>query len=65
MVHKVDLNKLITNAVSKQATSTLWQVIEDIPLKRSAPLNVGDFLLAVGGRDDRYKPKPFHPLLPA
>ena len=55
-VHKVDLNELITKAVSKQATPTLWQVISDTPLKRSAPLNVGGSLLAVGGCDDRYNP---------
>ena len=52
VVHKVDLNELITKASSKQATLTLWQSIEDTPLKRSAPLNVGGSLLAVGGRDD-------------
>ena len=56
VVHKVDLNELITKAVSKQATPTLWQVISDTPLKHSAPLNVGGSLLAVGGRDDRYIP---------
>ena len=56
MVHKVDLNELITKAVSKQATPTLWQVISDTPLKFSAPLNVGGSLLAVGGWDDRYNP---------
>ena len=51
VVHKVDLNELITKAVSKQATPTLWQVISDTPLKYSAPLNVGGSLLAVGGND--------------
>ena len=50
VVHKVDLNELITKAVSKQATPTLWQVISDSPLERSTPLNVGGSLLAVGGR---------------
>ena len=52
VVHKVDLNELITKAVSKQATPTLWQSIEDTPLKFSAPLSVGGSLLAVGGYDD-------------
>ena len=52
VVHKVDLNELITKAVSNQATPTLWQSIEDTPLKHSAPLNVGGSLLAVGGCDD-------------
>ena len=56
VVHKVDLNKLITKAVSKQAMPTLWQVIENTPLKRSAPLNIGGSLLAVGGRDDYRNP---------
>ena len=56
VVHKVDLNELITKAVSKQATPTLWQSIEDTPLKQSAPLNVGGSLLAVGGRNDRFSP---------
>ena len=56
VVHKVDLNELITKAVSKQATPTLWQSIEDTPFKYSAPLNVGGSLLAVGGLDDRYIP---------
>ena len=51
MVHKVDLNELITRAVSKQATPTLWQMLSDTPLKLSAPLNVGGSLLAVGGLD--------------
>ena len=52
VVHKVDLNELITKAVSKQATPTLWQVTSDTPLEYSAPLNVGGSLLAVGGWDD-------------
>ena len=56
VAHKVDLTELITKGVSKQATPTLWQVISDTPLKRSAPLNVGSSLLAVGGRDDRNNP---------
>ena len=56
MVRKVDLNELITKAVSKQATPTIWQVISDTPLNRSAPLNVGGSLLAVGGLNDHYNP---------
>ena len=52
VVHKVNLNKLITKAVSKQTTPTLWQSIENTPLLRSTPLNVGGSLLAVGGSDD-------------
>ena len=52
VVHKVDLNQLITKAVSKQTTPTLWQSIEDTPLLSSTPLNVGGSLLAVGGYDD-------------
>ena len=56
VVHKVDLNELITKAVSKQATPTLWQVISDTPLNRSAPLNVGGSLLAVGGCNDYLNP---------
>ena len=54
VVHKVDLNELIAKAVSncKPATPTLWQGIEDTLLKRSAPLNVGGSLLAVGGWND-------------
>ena len=56
VVHKVDLNELITKAVSKQTTPTLWQSIEDTPLMLSAPLNVGGYLLAVGGWDDCLKP---------
>ena len=56
VVHKVDLNELITKAVSKQATPTLWQGISDSPLDRSTPLNVGSSLLAVGGRDDHGNP---------
>ena len=55
-VHKVNLNELITKAVSKQTTPTLWQSIGDTSLKRSTPLNVGGSLLAVGGSDDRFSP---------
>ena len=58
-VHKVDLNELITRAVSEQTTHTLWQVIEDTPLDRSAPLNVGGSLLAIGGCDDHHSPSSF------
>ena len=56
VVHMVDLNELITKAVFKEAIPTLWQVISDTPLKRSAPLNVRGSLLAVGGRDGHLKP---------
>ena len=56
VVHKIDLNELITKAVSKQATPTLWQSIEDTPLKHSAPLNVGGSLLAVSGWDGPFIP---------
>ena len=58
VVHKVDcdLNELVTKALSKQATPTLWQTTEDIPHYDSAPLNVRGSLLAVGGRDDRLNP---------
>ena len=58
VVHKFDLNELITSTVSKQATPTFCQVIEDTPLKCSAPLNVGGSLLAVGGYDGYLVPKP-------
>ena len=56
IVHKVDLNELVTKALSKQATPTLWQTTKDTPHYYSAPLNVGGSLLAVGGRDDRLNP---------
>ena len=56
MVHMVDLNELIINAVSKQATRTLWRVISDTPLRYSAYLNVGGSLLVVGGYDDGINP---------
>ena len=56
VVHKVDLNKLITKALSKQATPTLWQTIEDVPHYYSTPLSVRGSLLAVGGRYDRTNP---------
>ena len=47
VVHKVDLNELITKAVSKQTTPTLWQSIENTLLKLSTPLIVGGSLLAL------------------
>ena len=56
MVRKVDLNEVITKAVSKQATPTIWQMISDTPLEFSTPLNVGGSLLAVGGHDDHLIP---------
>ena len=52
VVHKVDLNELITKAVSNQAVSTLWQAIEDVPLKFSAPLSFMGSLLAICGKND-------------
>ncbi len=52
-VHHVDLNELIAKALSNLDTPTLWQTIEDTPLKFSAPLSIGRSLLAVGGWDDR------------
>ena len=59
VVHKVDLNELITKAVSRQATTILWQSIEDTPFKRSSPVNVGGSLLAAGGWDDLCNPSSF------
>ena len=58
VVHKVDLNDLITKAISGQAKPIHWQEIEDTPLFRSAPLSVGGSLLAVGGTvsDVHYNP---------
>ena len=56
VVHKVDLNELVTKALSKLATPTLWQTIEDTPHYYSAALNVGGSLLAVGGQDDGDNP---------
>ncbi len=55
-VHHVDLNELIAKALSNLDTPTLWQTIEDTPLKRSAPLSIGRSLLAVGEWDDRGYP---------
>ncbi len=51
-VHHVDLNELIAKALSNLDTPTLWQTLQEVPLVRSAPLNIGRSLLAVGGRDD-------------
>ena len=56
LVHKVGLNELVTKAISKQATPTLWQSMEDTLFNFSAPLNVGGYLFTVGGRDDHYNP---------
>ncbi len=52
-VYHVDLNELIAKALSNLDTPTLWQTIEDTPLKLSAPLSIGRSLLAVGGMDYR------------
>ena len=57
-VYKVNLNELITKAVSKQATPTLWQTIQNIPLRNSTPLHVGRCLLAVGGNAGDLLDKP-------
>ena len=56
VVHIAELNELIAKAVSKQVSPILWQVIEDTPLRYSAPLSIGGSLLAIGGRDDRSNP---------
>ncbi len=48
-VHHVDLDELIAKAVSNLDTPTLWQTIEDTPLRLSAPLCIGTSLLAIGG----------------
>ena len=56
-VYKVDLHTLITSAILfKQTTLIHLQMIEDTPLKDSAPLNVRGSLLVVGGRDDCVNP---------
>ena len=52
----VDLNELIAKALLNQDTPTLWQTIEDTPLKHSAPFSIGSSLFAVGGRDDSFNP---------
>ncbi len=55
-VHHVDLNELIAKALSNLDTPTLWQTLQEIPLKLSAPLSIGRSLLAVGGRDGKGNP---------
>ncbi len=55
-VHHVDLDELIAKALPNLDTPTLWQTIENTPLKWSAPLSIGRSLLAVGGRDDKINP---------
>ena len=52
-VHHVDLNELIAKALSNLDTPTLWQTLQEVPLKFSAPLSIGRSLLAVGGWGDR------------
>ncbi|XP_064407331.1 serine/threonine-protein kinase pakG-like isoform X1 [Halichondria panicea] len=55
-VHHVDLNELNAKALSNLNTPTLWQTLQEVPLKFSAPLSIGRSLLAVGGWDDRANP---------
>ncbi len=55
-VHHVDLNELIAKALSYQDTPTLWQTLQEVPLKFSAPLSIGRSLLAVGGADNMRNP---------
>ena len=55
-VHHVDLNELIAKALSNRDIPTLWQTLQEVPLKHSAPLNIGRSLLAVGGKDDTRNP---------
>ncbi len=55
-VHHVDLNELIAKALSNMDTPTLWQTIQEVPFRYSAPLSIGRSLLAIGGRDDRRNP---------
>ncbi|XP_064388275.1 kelch-like protein 12 [Halichondria panicea] len=50
-VHHVDLNELISKALSNRDIPTLWKTLQEVPLVRSAPLSVGRSLLAVGGLD--------------
>ena len=50
-VHHVDLNELIAKTLSNLDTSTLWQTLQEVPLKFSAPLSIGRSRLAVGGRE--------------
>ena len=54
IVHHVDLNELIAKALSNLDTPTLWQTLQEVPLKFSAPLSIGRSLLAVSGQDDRH-----------
>ncbi len=56
IVHHVNLNELVAKALSNLDTPTLWQTIEDTPLKFSAPLSIGRSLLVVGGMDGVYNP---------
>ncbi len=58
-VHHVDLNELIAKALSNLDTPTLWQTLQEVPLKYSAPLSIGRSLLAVGGADDRFYQSPW------
>ncbi len=52
-VHHVDLNELIAKALSNLDTPTLWQTLQEVPLKHSAPLSIGRSLFAVGGANDK------------
>ncbi len=52
-VHHVDLNELIAKALSNPDAPTLWQTLQVVPFKWSAPLSIGSSLLAVGGVDDK------------
>ncbi len=53
-VHHVDLNELISMALSNLDTPTLWQTtLQEVPLVRSAPLSIGRSLLSVGGIDNK------------
>ena len=56
VVHKVDLNELITKVATQQATLTLWQEVVPTPLETSTPINIGGYLLAVGGTDNANNP---------
>ncbi len=53
-VHHVDLNELIAKALSNLDTPTLWQTLQEVPFKWSAPLSIGRSLLAVGRQVDRF-----------
>ena len=52
VVHKVDLNELISNAVNYKDTDILWQTTKEGWFKHSTPLTIEGFLLAVGGEDN-------------